>query len=229
MSQLLQIDTEKRVSWPLVVTAYGMGLLVLVGIAVLSMIHDRTFEQLTRDTTAFHGDSFYIGILSNIGLFLWAATAGICLFGAAVSRTDSAKSAQTAFLKWAGLFSLFLLADDAFLMHERLLPNHLFIPEMAVYGVYAAFVCLFVLQFRRLILATHYPLLFVAVGFLAMSLVVERCFAATDMGIFLEDSFKFLGIISWLVYFSDTAARAILVRSTHADSSGPSPAGCATS
>ena len=136
------------------VVAGGIGLVVLLG---------RTLEvpygNLTRDIVDIARLPLYVGFLSQVGLWLWAGTAAVCLFSGFVLAKRSASSETYRFLFTAGLISLFLGLDDTFTLHEDFYPEF-GIFEGALYLFYIAIVAGFILRFRRSIQA-HSPGLFV--------------------------------------------------------------------
>lgn len=193
-----------------------LGLLVAAGSAVLIGIvllvqawKGVPFEQLTRDPNAIFDMPLYIGFLSQAGIFLWAAAAAICLFGGAVLASRPDHTATSRFLYAAGLLSMLLGLDDAFLLHEQFFP-FIGIPEKAVYVMYACLTLFFLFRFRDQILDADYPLLAAALMLFAASILLD-VIQPEGIDIFLiEDGAKLVGIMSWMTYF----ARAAYVLST---------------
>ena len=75
---------QARTLRPVLLPAY---LTALLGLCVLAWISSTTgvpVSNLTRDPLAVMGAPVYTGLLSNLGILLWCATAAITLFGAAV-------------------------------------------------------------------------------------------------------------------------------------------------
>lgn len=183
--------------------AVGVGLLATIAIRLRWGIPT---EHFLRDMATLTGAPPYLGALSSIGILLWGASATICLFVAAcLPRRDAAR----AFWTYAGILSIALAADDLFLFHEILFPFHLGIPEPMVYVLYGLLAAGFLVLFRRAILETEYVLLGLALGWFAASLAVDRWgHLVLERGFWLvEDGFKMLGIVSWLLYFARTASR----------------------
>jgi hypothetical protein len=217
--------------WLLGVSSLGLALLVLVAVVIGGLTSGTALSKLTRDMATVAGVKFYIGLLSNLGLMLWAATATICWFGELVLHrtrpvSSSAASelvkvnlgvlndspAMGAFLRASGLVSFVLLFDDTFLLHEVFFPKYLHIPELVVFAGYLLLFGAYLLNFRRTILGSNYLLLLVAVGCLGFSMVIDEVLPLNNFITFIEDSLKFVGIVFWLVYFAETTLGYIKLR-----------------
>ncbi len=187
----------------LVLVSFAFTSLVLIGVYALGLITGTPIPQLTGDPAGLNETKAYIGILSNLGVMLWSATVAICFFGATqLSRDDRRRP----FLFSSGLLSLLLMLDDALLLHERAFA--VLLPEVGTYMGYAAvFVC-YLLYFLRQILATDYLLLVLALLFAILSGIMDL-FTLNDLGIFVENGFKFSGIVFWLAYFCSAATRSL--------------------
>ncbi|RME99093.1 MAG: hypothetical protein D6768_15830 [Chloroflexi bacterium] len=197
-------DQLRRISVPLGVVLMA-GLLVILGVYVLAQATGTPVSRLTRDPSAVTKVSFYIGLLSTMGIMLWSAAAAVCLFSARVLQRQS-RFPEARFLLASGLFCLMLAADDAFLFHEEVFPEYLYIPEGAVYLGYAMIAGLYLLVFMPRILSTDYLLLVAAGAFLAGSIVLDRLLSFSQLETFAEDSLKFMGIALLLTYYAHTAA-----------------------
>jgi hypothetical protein len=95
-------------------------------------------SELTEDITALAGVPLYTGALSQIGIVLWAVTAGICFFSAHMTSEDHRQKDLRLFLLLGGCLTVFLMLDDLFRVHERLLPVLFSIPETVSQGAYVA-------------------------------------------------------------------------------------------
>lgn len=149
----------------------------------------------------------WAGALSQLGILFWSVTATICLFSFMVLRKKKVKKNRS-FLLFSALLSFFLLFDDLFLLHDSVFP-YMGISEKVVLMVYPLSVLYMLLFFRKEILSSSFLILLSALGFLALSVLVD----VTDL-IFqdkvnllflVEDGLKFMGIIGWFIYFSDTS------------------------
>jgi ABC-type polysaccharide/polyol phosphate export permease len=96
------------------------------------------------------------------------------------------------------------MLDDALLVHDYLFPKYLHIPEMYTYGGYTLIVAGYLIFFRRQILLTDYLLLLLAFIGLGFSVILDTSLPFSHLETFVEDSFKFLGIVFWLGYLTHT-------------------------
>lgn len=148
----------------------------------------------------------FLGIISYLGILLWCVATSVCYFTSLLitEKGNQRKSERAFFLRFFGSITLILLLDDLFLFHESLAPN-LFIPEKLVYICYASMVLFGFVRFRKAILKTKWIVLFLAVVFFFLSIVVDTFGIGpdrADLYFILEDGFKLLGITSWSLYFS---------------------------
>lgn len=191
------------------ITCITIGIMGIIGVYVLSLITGTPVSYLTRDPASVYSTKIYIGILSYLGLFLWSATSAICFFGFSLLFLNNRRCHACWFLVFCGLFSLVFTFDDAFLLHEQVIPNRLHIPEFLIFTGYVIIAVIFLVYFIHLILTTDYLLLLIAVIFLGISATADQFLPFGDRESFFEDSFKFIGIIFWLAYCAHTAARIL--------------------
>ncbi|NNF60400.1 MAG: hypothetical protein HKN06_03610 [Gammaproteobacteria bacterium] len=186
-------------------------LLVTVGLIgstiVVHLGWDEPFGRLTRDPTAVLKGPPYIGFLSQIGIFLWAGSAAICFLAAAVLNRASAGARVWSFFLSAGALSLLLGIDDAFLLHESVLP-HFGLPEEAVVAGYAVLVGAWLVAYRQRLRARDALLLMTALVFFAISGLVDLV-SPWQIGTLYEDSAKLAGLLFWLAYFAGAAMTAL--------------------
>lgn len=199
------------------VALYGAAVAALLAAALHSVLTDSPPWLFTRDPAAIHLAHPLFGALSNLGAVLWAAAASIALFTAMLLPRTSGGAVRSYLLN-AGVLTAWLMLDDLYMLHERVLPDFLGIPQPLVFGAYVLLVALLIVRFRRVIIgATDYRLLALALAFFALSI-------ASDQGpgewhqlrwlILVEDGAKLLGIVSWLAYFASIASRALASRLT---------------
>jgi hypothetical protein len=215
---------------------YCPALAILLSVAFASSQTGVSLALFTRDPSAVYTLDLadaktdllirpFIGVVSNVGVLLWTASATICLFGSAVLRHSLDKPRFSTFLLCAGLLTTLLTLDDFFLLHETVFPRILGLSETVLFVAYGGLVLGGVITFRKCILETEYLLLFISLGFFGLSLfvdalqkLIERTFG--DWRILLEDGFKLLGIVGWLGYFSRCSFKAM--RSRQPSSGGSS-------
>lgn len=151
----------------------------------------------------------YFGMVSNLGIMLWTGTAAVCLFAALVlsGGRDAVSRDRAPFALIAGLFTGWLALDDAFLVHEKVFPA-LGLPQGSVLLAYAILAFLFALYARRIVFQVDVILFFLAIGFLATSVMIDHFHhGLTSNAIFLEDGSKFIGICCWATFHVAAMAR----------------------
>jgi hypothetical protein len=158
------------------------------------------------DPASVNRSSPLIGILSNLSIMGWAGATAICLLGAVVLRRDRRGQQWARFLFASGVLSALLMFDDAFLIHDYFFPKYLHIRAIYFYLGYIAIIISFLVYFSDKILATDYSLLLIAFPAFGLSIILDKIFLATSFETFVEDSFKFLGILFWLGYFARIVA-----------------------
>lgn len=190
---------------------------------LLKLVAGIPIYNLIADPAEVTGVSPFTGFVSQVGIFQWAAVAGICLFTATSKKINDFEAMRwNAFLSFSGWLSLFLLLDDAFQLHESY--YHLFLGdevprflknifELAFFGLYALLLGIYVMRFRVLYSKTNYQILLLSVIFLAMSTVVDVFSADSSVLGLVEESFKLLGISAWLMYLADCCSAYIKMTS----------------
>jgi hypothetical protein len=167
----------------------------------MSIVGDFDVGKITRDPAQITRTHPFVGSLSNLGILGWCSPAAVCFFCSAAFWRDRKRRASASFLFFSGLLTTLLLLDDLFLFHEIVFPRYFHMPEKIVYVSYLAAVLVFLLAFRREILQTEYVVLVLAFGFFGLSILVDLFGAHIPDHLLLEDGCKFLGIVTWLIYF----------------------------
>ena len=136
--------------------------------------------EVIRDPVQQTDVSSWLGFLSNLGVFMTAAAAVICLF-----------------IFSTGLSAL-LAFDDFFLIHDR------YIDERLCYLAYAVCLVALLLRHSKTIWQVDAPAFLIAGGFLALSIftdlfqeAVELTYTQTQI---LEEGCKFVGMSTWLFF-----------------------------
>jgi hypothetical protein len=195
--------------WALVLLYVG-ALALLGAVLVAARLLDRPYSDFTRDPVqVLGGTPIYIGLLSNLGILLWAGAAAACLVAAETLRRIGDPRAEL--LLAAGLLTALLVVDDIFLFHER--STSLDVPQAAVALVYAAALGAFVGRYRRSVLETEWWLLLAAALLLGLSAFLDWFAEATDTGLRydgLEDAIKFVGVVTWTAYFARLAVLSLV-------------------
>lgn len=204
---------SSRAPWARIVAFVFLPLvLVLTSAGLFAAGRGIPVSTLFRDTTAVLNAPLYVGALSVLGLFLWAATAAVCFFTAALLWRHPVRSAERTFFLGAGLLTSVLLFDDAFLFHESIAPNDLGIPADVVFGAYGVAVIGLFWIHRHAVWDSAYSILGVGLAFLAAGVGVDwmndyefilpaLTAEAPGLKYYLEDGAKLLGIAGWGAYF----------------------------
>ncbi|MBV6625331.1 MAG: hypothetical protein KI793_20785 [Rivularia sp. (in: Bacteria)] len=175
-----------------------------------------SFSVLFRDVFVAASVKPYYGLFSNIGIFLWSATAAILLFCGTVLIYANRNHKYSKFLLSFGGLTLLLALDDFFMLHEAVFPALLNISEKVTFLVYAILTAYCLFKFRKIIYNSSYTFFIIAIFFLFLSILVDQLipsssylFKAGD-SYFFEDSLKFIGIITWCFYFIKISGEQII-------------------
>jgi hypothetical protein len=204
-----------RSQWvPAGILALAAATVVLV--PALYATQYQTVTSVFDDVVSYGRLAPLVGFVSDMGVCLWLASAGLMLHGLhsllAQGRAVTVRDAAF-YLSWAALL-IVLGLDDRLLLHEWLQDAY-GVPELLVVGVYAAWVAVMLVVFRRYCLAR-------AGGWLWLALAAFVVSAAVDMGalnavglaglsdnaqVVIEEGAKWMGICALYLYaFVLTAA-----------------------
>jgi hypothetical protein len=186
------------------------ALLVLALIGTVSLTRGVPVSMMTRDIAALGHLHPLAGVLSNLGILLWAATAAICLFVAMTERGRLSAPVVRCLL-FAGLLSAWLTLDDCFQIHEDLSPNYLGVSERYVYLSLALAMVIHLWTSRAVILRSRWSLLALAFAFLGASAMLDTLLLRWvqrlgEWEFFFEDGSKWLGIVCWNAYHVQACA-----------------------
>ncbi len=182
----------------LIVYVVVLTLAVAAGIEPLLAIRDLM-------QTARKEEPIVVGMISNLGIVLWAAAAAISLF-ASCSGLVGQRSWRKLLLV-GGLFSTILCLDDFFLLHDR----HVIVHEGAYYLLYAVFAAVILVYFRKLVLQADGLAFLAAALLLGLSVFSDRFQDSLPGGYdtvqLFEEGFKFIGIACWLAFWWQASLR----------------------
>jgi UDP-N-acetylmuramyl pentapeptide phosphotransferase/UDP-N-acetylglucosamine-1-phosphate transferase len=205
---------------PTLVKIYLPSLLLIGVIIEIAKKFGVSVYELTADPAEIAGKPPYIGLISNLGILVWCASAAICIFGAFLTKLDRDCSKKWfSFLLVSGCFTAWLMLDDFFQIHESYPvlfvgvnanlsvtnPKLQDLFELAVFAVYLAFFLFYLAYFRKHILRTEYlffVMVFVCFGF---SEVIDMLPESMPFHPVLEEGTKFCGIVSWFSYYARTS------------------------
>jgi len=187
----------------------------MLGLIVLQLGLGIRISVLTRDPATLQEPPAWAGLVSYLGILLWAI-AGVIALASGWRLRGAMRSRCSLFLMVGGGLSLLLAADDLLLLHESVVPHRLGVPEVAVLGFYGLFTLAHLATFRGLVAATGPRLLLTALSLFALSLVVDAAPALlfdpstriesvpellVDGYYLLKDGAKLIGIMAWSGYY----------------------------
>jgi hypothetical protein len=193
-----------RLLIPTILIAYSLTLAVVVGISLYAISTGRRVWYFTVDPFIIGNLPFYAGILSNIGILLWSASATVCFFSVTILRNEELLKRYKWFLIMSGLMTSLFLFDSFFQMHRIFYPNRLHLSTFMVFCVYIVLGLWYLFFFRKQIMETEYLMLALALGFLGLAVIIDTVSIVPRGRTALSDFFKLYGILSWLIYFTRT-------------------------
>ncbi len=186
----------------IILISHFILLILFAGIAILGSQLSIDYGMITRDPNQLGRLHPLAGILSNVGILLWCTVAVLCFFVFSITRNRIEKKLGR-FLLSSAYLTLYLLLDDLLLIHEMIGPQYLHVHDRIFYLVYFVILLGYLLYFSRLILSTEYLLLILSFVYFGVSVFIDVIPDIMDVHTqtLIEDALKFLGIISWLLYF----------------------------
>ena len=160
---------------------------------------------VVRDLAQTCGYPIGVGMISNIGILLWASSGAITLF---VSISKLAEREIAKLLLMGGIFSAILCVDDFFLLHDRYVgPDFLNI-------TYLSMTILMLIKFWKVLLKVELLPLIISLLFLSLSVffdsILQQLLSENYELIQLyEEFFKFLGIACWLNFWCNASVYSI--------------------
>ncbi len=195
----------KTILWAVITSL----LLYLITLS-LAVNHEVTHEFVLRDLGQIYAaetlPSISLGLISNIGILLWAASASITLFSLLFGLTKYSNCQPILSVGFA--MSLLLCLDDFFLIHDRHQLN-----QDILYLIYPLLALFLLLQFRKVSKIYSPDSLLIACAFLGFSVITDIFQDFFPLGYemmqIIEEAFKFIGIFTWLYFWSSFASFSI--------------------
>ena len=160
---------------------------------------------VVRDLAQTCGYPIGVGMISNIGILLWASSGAITLF---VSISKLAEREIAKLLLVGGIFSSILCVDDFFLLHDRYVgPDFLNI-------TYLSMTILMLIKFWKVLLKIGLLPIIISLLFLSSSVFFDSILQqllSENYGLIqlYEEFFKFLGIACWLNFWCNASVYSI--------------------
>ena len=186
------------------------ALIVYIVVLALSVAAGIEPHLVLRDLMQTCNHPIGVGMLSNLGILLWAAAA--ISFFASFSGLVRQRSLRLLLLV-GGILSTLLCLDDLFLLHDRHVLGH----EGSYYILYAVLVLFILVRFRKLILQADGLAFLAAALFLGLSVLSDIFqeslpvdYATVQL---FEEGFKFIGIACWLAFWWQASLRGATLNS----------------
>lgn len=179
----------------------------VVGLRIATLFAGISFWYVASDVAYVFGAPVYVGLLSQVGLLLWAAAAAVALLAWRILRRRDDAHEHVPFFRDTGLLTLVLLADDAFMLHEIVVPQLFGLPEVVPLLGIAVLVALWAQRHADVLSASERAVLLATIGFGALSVgldVVQHIRPVIDHD-FFEDGAKFIATGGWLVLLAREA------------------------
>ncbi len=194
------------------------GLIIGIG----KFVYNINVWYFTKESNTILNGHFYIGAISNFSIILWTVPAALCIFSYIYLQRYNPDSRFRLFLLHAGIFTTWLLLDDVYMWHDRMFPVYLSIGQKYIYALYFAYTLFFLITFRKVIFKTEYIILLASLSLQSFSVLIDmindnemlsgqllkltglKASQYDQMAVLFEDTFKGLGILTWLIYFSRT-------------------------
>lgn len=187
-----------------VLLAWAVALALVAAAWIGSVALDRPVTTFTREPQSVAGAPWYAGALSIAALLGWWTIAVTCA-GAGLLA-----GALRAPLPAIAVVAAYLGLDDAFQLHELVLPDIVGIPQTVVLAAYAGVFGWLLYAGRRWIRAHGWRLFALGAALLVASAVLDLIGDHGGAKLPLaEDGAKLLGIATWIVYFGRGAAAAL--------------------
>lgn len=165
-------------------------------------------SDLTRDTAAILHGHPYDGMISMIGLFLWSASASICLLTYSIIKSGS--SVMKGIFLYGGALSLFLGLDDCFQLHEEVFIHAFPFAEKLFYLVYIGSIVGYFFRFKNDLFNTKFLFWIGAMSLFLVSMVLDNVDPFVSHQVYYEDCCKFAGIFLWFMFYANTAYSVLL-------------------
>ncbi|MEM8807146.1 MAG: hypothetical protein AAGF01_14075 [Cyanobacteria bacterium P01_G01_bin.38] len=204
-----------------IIMLYGVSLCFLFVVALIPLFSPEiTHKILVRDPIATFNGHQLTGVVSNIGILAWTIAVTVCFFSCAICLQSNYSTVLVRFFGMSGIFTLVLLLDDLFMLHED--HSDFNIPDEILFTSYLIFLLLYIQGFRKLLFQKTSILFLLSLFCFSVSLFMDLVLSESSIvsrsefvKYFLEDAFKFLGIMSWTGFLVDISFRKLMALFHH--------------
>lgn len=186
--------------WLLAAFVIALGLMSPAALATVGSggrIHPMDLMSDRSEITGIH--HWYVGAVSDLNLFVWAAGAAILFVAALGVRRESGNLSRA--LAWIGAFTVLFTLDDRFLLHEGVYPRLFGFSQLGTYVVYVAILGSILVWYRDVLLRQpDVVLLILALAFLGASVLLDVAGWDTTVRRVAEETAKMIGAVSWMLF-----------------------------
>lgn len=192
-----------------ILIVYIFNFLLIILTFILGSLYNIPFEKITGDPANYFKAHPFTGIISNLGALMWCTTTSICMFTGLYLY--SLKYYQEArFLIYSGFISLILLLDDFFMFHDYIFYSFGSLTlEPFIFLAYALLLFHYCISSYKIILEYNYFYFGLSILLFGLSVLMDLVFLSEGYEYFIEDSLKFIGITSWMIFFTTTSFKIL--------------------
>lgn len=212
---LQRSHVRSQLPWLLAVVVLGLGIASLAPLASFVSEGRIAVMDLMSDPAEVVQIPWYVGGVSDLNLFVWAAGCAVYLIAAiGLHRHDRV---LTTALVWLGAITLVFTLDDRFLLHEIVYPWILGLPQVGAFAIYAAWLAVVLLFYRRVLLSQPEVILLIT-GLLGLGVSVLLDLVGWDSTLrrFAEETAKLLGALAWAMFPAAIIVRHLVAGTTPA-------------
>lgn len=203
------MNLRQQVPWLATAGAVSMALASLAPLATVASGGRIPVMDLLSDPAEITGIPWYVGAVSDLNLFVWAAGAAMfMLAGFGLRAVDRGLSRS---LLWLGAFTVLLTADDRFLLHEIVFPWLFGLPQTGTMALYAGLLGLILAWHRHTLMRQpEVATLALALSALGTSVALDLIGWDSTARRVAEETAKLFGAVAWSLF-----PAAIIVRHLH--------------
>src|SRR5690606_17216979 len=109
---------------------YLLGAIILALVGLSSIVFDIPIRKLVVDPVQTFNGRFFVGFLSNLTILVWAIGAYVTLFTWRIVKAVKGPQEWQRFFFLAGSFTVVLMLDDFFLIHEQVFPEYFLLSKV---------------------------------------------------------------------------------------------------
>ena len=181
---------------------------VFIYLLILMLSNSSGIESILviRDLAQTCGYPIGVGLISNLGILIWSASASISLFSSLSGLVQKRENSN--FLFSGGILTFILCIDDFFLLHDKYIGADFLYITYSIMGLYI------LIKFRKLILYVDFLSFIISVILLSLSIAFDKAFQEIFPNNYIniqlyEEGFKFVGIICWMNFWWKASIKSI--------------------